>query len=163
MNVPMLPFIVVGVGGLCVGLLLAMVAGRILMPKLMIVVKPSRFGFDETVNAIQSAIQRAGWNSPGTWDMRERLVKHGQNFPHRVSLIKLCKDDYAASVLTTDRHVSCLMPCTIAVWKNDAGKVFISKMNTGLMGKLFGGNIARVMGGQVARDEQAILQGLIAD
>jgi hypothetical protein len=31
------------------------------------------------------------------------------------------------------------------------------------MAKLFGGNIARVMGGQVVKDEQAILSGIITD
>jgi hypothetical protein len=30
-------------------------------------------------------------------------------------------------------------------------------MNTGLMGKMFGGTIARVMGGKVSADEKAIL------
>ena len=37
----------------------------------------------------------------------------------------------------------------------------LSKMNTGLMGKVFGGNIARVMGGAVAEDEHEILQRVL--
>jgi hypothetical protein len=49
------------------------------------------------------------------------------------------------------------MPCTIAVYESDDGKIYISKMNTGLMGKVFGGTIARVMGGCVSRDEAKIL------
>jgi len=70
---------------------------------------------------------------------------------------------YAADVLSTDRYVSCLMPCTIAVWEDDAGRVFVSKMNTGLMGKRFGGNIARVMGDHVAAEEHAMLQRVVAN
>ena len=40
-------------------------------------------------------------------------------------------------------------------------KTYLSKMNVGLMGKMFGGNIAKVMGGSVAVDEHKILLGLL--
>lgn len=50
-----------------------------------------------------------------------------------------------------------LMPCAWGVYGKD-GKVMITGMNMGLMGKMFGGTIARVMGGSVARDEAAILE-----
>jgi hypothetical protein len=53
-----------------------------------------------------------------------------------------------------------MMPCGIAVWEDDEGGVWISRMNTGLMGKIFGGTIARVMGGMVARDESKITAGV---
>jgi hypothetical protein len=42
------------------------------------------------------------------------------------------------------------------LYKKD-GKVYIIGMNTGLMGKMFGGTITRVMGGKVSADEKAIL------
>jgi len=81
----------------------------------------------------------------------------------QVRIIQLCKSEYAKSVLMTDRYVASLMPCAIAVYEGDDGKVYVSKMNTGLMGKLFGGNIAKVMGGKVAKDEHAILEGVVAE
>jgi hypothetical protein len=36
-------------------------------------------------------------------------------------------------------------------------------MNMGLMGKLFGGNVARVIGGNVAKDESKMLEEVITD
>jgi uncharacterized protein (DUF302 family) len=96
-------------------------------------------------------------------DMNKSMAKHDVAFGPRVKLVKLCKPEYAKSVLTTDRHVSTLMPCTFAVWEGDDGKVYLSKMNMSLMAKMFGGNIAKVMGGSVARDERNILSGIIAD
>jgi hypothetical protein len=36
-------------------------------------------------------------------------------------------------------------------------------MNVGLMARIFGGNIGKVMGRPVARDEQAILSGIVKD
>jgi uncharacterized protein (DUF302 family) len=145
------------VAGLLIGAVVTGVAGWTTMPRMMIVTEQSRLGFDETISALGKAITDQGWISPGTTDMQASLAKHGQEFPHRVKIIKLCQPQYASDILTTDRHVACLMPCSIAVWEDDDGKVYISKMNTGLMGKMFGGNIAEVMGDKVARDEAVIL------
>lgn len=36
-------------------------------------------------------------------------------------------------------------------------------MNMGLMGKMFGGNIARVMGGAVSKDEARMLEHVILE
>lgn len=66
----------------------------------------------------------------------------------------------AKEVLTANPEMSTLMPCAWGVYQKD-GKVFITGMNTRLMGKLFGGTIARVMGGSVAQDEAAILKQVI--
>jgi uncharacterized protein (DUF302 family) len=151
--------IALGVG---VGVVVMAVLVWKLMPGMMIKVRRSALGFDQTVEQLQQKMEETGWNSPGVLDMQQSLAKHGQPFERRVKIIQLCQPAYAKSVLTTDRWVSCLMPCAIAVWEDDGGDVWVSKMNTGLMGKLFGGNIAKVMGGQVAKDEQAILAGIHA-
>jgi len=155
--------VVSSLAGLVLGILLAAVAVWLLMPGMMIVSKESSLSFDETVSAIEKAITDQGWISSGTTDMQLSLAKHGNEFPYQVKIIKLCHPQYAKDVLTTDRYVACLMPCSIAVWEGDDGKVYISKMNTGLMGKMFGGNIATVMGERVARDEQAILAGVLSE
>jgi len=93
--------------------------------------------------------------------MNKAMAKHGVTFKPRVKLVKLCKADYAKSVLTTDRHVSCMMPCSMAVWESDDGKVYLSEMNMGLMAKMFGGNVAKIMGGKVVHDEEQMLEGLL--
>ena len=61
-----------------------------------------------------------------------------------------------------NRHLACLMPCTIAVYEADGDRVMMSKMNTGLMGKVFGGTVARVMGSYVASDEDRMLKEIYA-
>lgn len=156
-------FWVGGVLGLVVGALLCTVVIVGAMPKMMIVTQESQLGFDETVAALEEAIPAQGWVVSTVSDMNKSMAKHGVEFGPRVKLVKLCKPEYAKSVLTTDRHVSTLMPCTMAVWEGDDGKVYLSKMNMPLMAKMFGGNIAKVMGGSVARDEHAILSGIVQD
>lgn len=149
--------------GLIAGAVLTGAAVVTAMPKMMIVTQESQLGFDETVAALEQAIPKHGWVVSTVSDMNKSMAKHGVEFAPRVKLVKLCKPEYAKSVLTTDRHVSTLMPCTLAVWEGDDGKVYLSKMNMPLMAKMFGGNIAKVMGGSVARDEHAILAGIVQD
>jgi uncharacterized protein (DUF302 family) len=132
--------------GHLVGALVGVVAGAVLcgvamvsaMPRMMIVTQESRLDFDETVAALEEAIPAHGWVISTVGDMNQSMAKHGVEFGPRVKLVKLCKPEYAKSVLTTDRHVSTLMPCTIAVWEGDDGKIYVSKMNMPLMARLFG-------------------------
>jgi uncharacterized protein (DUF302 family) len=154
-----------GLLGLLVGLLLgiALTAGAVwlLMPGLMIVEHESKLGFDETVVALEKAVKAEGWVVKSVGDMQKSLAKHGVTLPRRVKVVKLCHPQYAGSVLQTDRQMAAMMPCSIAVYEDDEGTVRVSKLNTGLMGKMFGGNVARVMGESVARDEAKMLTGIV--
>ena len=153
-----------GTVGLVVGFLLCGITVFVAMPSLMIVTRESKLGFDETVAALEKRIPEHGWVVSGgrAIDMNKAMADHGGvTFKPRVKLVKLCKAEYAKSVLTTDRHISCMMPCTMAVWETDDGKIYLSEMNMSLMAKMFGGNIAKVMGQKVVHDEEKMLEGLL--
>ena len=152
-----------GIAGLVIGFLLCGLVMFKAMPSLMIVTKESKLGFDETVAALEKRIPEHGWTVSGgkAIDMNKAMAEHGVTFKPRVKLVKLCKADYAKSVLTTDRHVSCMMPCSMAVWEGDDGKVYLSELNMALMAKMFGGNVAQIMGGKVVHDEEKMLEGLL--
>jgi uncharacterized protein (DUF302 family) len=138
-------------------------AVKMLTPDMMIVTRASTQGFDETVTALEGRIKDLGWSHSATLDMNEKMSKAGVELDRKVKVVQLCKPDYAGRILASDPNVSCLMPCAIGVWEDGEGDVHISKMNTGLMGKLFGGEVAEVMGGMVAGDEEKMLSGLAAD
>jgi uncharacterized protein (DUF302 family) len=128
----------------------------------MISVQESSLSFEETVAALEGNIAAAeGWSSPGTRDLNGMMAKHGVTFTPRVKLVEMCKAPYAARVLQHDRKVATLMPCAIAVYEDDDGRVWLSKMNLGLMGKLFGGTVGEVMGDLVAGEEKQILAPLL--
>jgi uncharacterized protein (DUF302 family) len=95
--------------------------------------------------------------------MNKAMSKHGVNMDKQVRIVELCKAPYAKDVLLTNPEVSTLMPCAWGVYKGEDGKVYIAGMNMGLMGKMFGGNIAKVMGGAVAKDEHNMLKAVIAE
>ena len=128
----------------------------------MIQVLPSPHGtVEETVAALERGIGAAeGWSSPGVRDLNGMMARHGVQFAPKVRLVEMCKARHAAEVLRTDRHVATLMPCAVAVYEDDTGRVWLSKLNLELMGPLMGGNVGRVMGGPVAKEEKAVLAAL---
>lgn len=127
----------------------------------MIQVARSPLGFDETVAALEDGAMAAdGWSTPGTRDLNAMMAKHGVQFAPRIKLVEMCKAPYAAEVLQDDRRIATLMPCAVAVYEDDEGDVWYSKMNVGLMGRIFGGTVGRVMGLGIAREEKEILASL---
>ena len=153
--------IIAGGIGVLTGIILCAIIMISVMPSMMIVTKESKLGFDETVEKLQERIIEQGWAVKGVKDISHEINNAGFSFEPKIKLINLCKPEYAKSVLTTDRHVSCLMPCTMSVWEGNDGKVYLSEMNMSLMAKLFGGNISKIMGGKVVNDEEKMLEGLL--
>lgn len=147
--------------GLLVGAWLCLVVVRALAPRLMLEVHRSLLPYQDTVRAVEKAVRDSGWVLTDSKNFTESLEKQGALLPRKVHLIKLCKPDYALEVLQQEPRVACLMPCTLAIFEDPDGLVHISKMNTRIMGKLFGGVVARVMGGPVAREERAMLDGIV--
>jgi uncharacterized protein (DUF302 family) len=155
------PLVGAGVAGVIVGVVLTALVAWQMMPGMMIIEYESRYGLDETVAKLKSAAEANGWTVPAVRNMNASLAKQGVDFPRQVRLVEVCKAEYAESVLASDRHVATLMPCAFAVFEADDGSVHISAMNTGLMGTMFGGNIAEVMGGKVGPDEHKMLAEVI--
>lgn len=152
-----------GAGGVVVGILACAIGMFTMMPSMMLSVHESRFGtVEETCAALEKAIEDGGWVSPATRNMTKSMAKHGVEFPGEVRIVELCKAEYADQVLQSNPEVLTLMPCAWGVYEGADGKVYISGMNMGLMGKMFGGTIAEVMGGFVAKDEQAMLASVVA-
>ena len=46
-----------------------------------------------------------------------------------------------------------MMPCTISVYEKAGGNTYVATMSMKLMGKMFGGLVAEVMGGGTEEEE----------
>ncbi len=142
------------------GVLLAAVI--VMMPRMMITTHESRYeDVDQTVEALKAAIHKEGWRSPGVRNISATITGEGVAFAPAIRIVELCKADYAARVLLTNPEVSTLMPCAWGVYRDKDGKVRIAGMNMGLMGRVFGGNIARVMSDKVAVEEARMLEAVV--
>ena len=147
--------------GLLVGMVGAAVLFWVLMPRLMLTVHDSRLGFDDTVAAIQSSAEAHGWKCPKVYDVQKTINGVGHDLG-RVTILSLCQPDHAFRILEEDsnKKVTAVMPCRMGVFETRDGRVRIAELNVGLMGRIFGGTIAKVMG-QVAEEEKMILASVV--
>ena len=149
--------------GLIIGILIAGVVTWLSMPRMMLVVHKSRYSsVEETCEQLKAAIEANGWRCPAIRNMNMAMKEQGVEMERQVRIVELCKANYAKDILTTNPEVSTLMPCAWGVYEGKDGNVYISGMNMGLMGKMFGGNIAKIMG-LVSKDEKRILRDIIQE
>ncbi len=145
--------------GVILGILITCLAVYLLMPSMMIRVRPSSMSLEDTVQTLCDRAEAQGWVISSISKIDESVKKHGGGDVPRVRLINFCQPNYAGEILRDEeaRHVSVFMPCTIAVYENDDGSVQVSSMNAGLLGRMMGGTISRVMGGSVSKDQKQVL------
>ncbi|MBN2508370.1 MAG: DUF302 domain-containing protein [Verrucomicrobia bacterium] len=142
--------------GLGAALCLTGVAGVLLMPRLMLREQRSPYNLLQTVQRITTNAVTQGWTVSSVVPLDESIRKHGGGQVRPVRLVNLCQAHHAATILNEDkaRIVSVMMPCTIAVYEKADGKVYVGTMNAGLLGRMFGGVVAAIMGGPVAREQR---------
>ena len=138
-----------------VGAAVVAIAGWTIMPKQMIKERKSPLGYEETIAKIQKNVVDSGWIISSTSHLDVSLKKFGKEI-EPVTLINICQPDHATAILKdeTARYISIMMPCTISVYTKDDGNTYVATMGMKLMGKMFGGLVAEVMGGAVAEEEE---------
>jgi len=147
--------------GLLSGIILTGLIGYLVVPKLMFIESKSRFEFDETAELIVGETAKANWSMPYQYDLQATMKKHGFDV-NPVKVFSVCKPDLANQILGSNHElfVSSLMPCRLAVYQKEDGKTYISRMNAGLVSKLLGNKIRKVMTLASAENEK-ILEPII--
>lgn len=142
--------------GCLTGAALFMALIYLVVPRLMFQEIRSPLGFAETVEKIQRNIAAAGvWGVVGVTEFSQNMEKHGAGTIAPMALIKFCHPHYAFNILRHDEHklLSALMPCTISVYQKGDGVTYVSRLNIGLMGRMFRGVVKETMVGKVAKDD----------
>ena len=156
--------LLVGGGGVLVGAVsVGVTAFWMMRTKMMIPVRSSRT-FEETCAAIEETVPKhEGWGFPKPpFDMYEKLAEKGQQ-PDGVNKIRqyyVCKPTVAKRVLSHSPFISAMMPCTWSVYEHADGTVWISKMNVGLMSKIFPNEVRTAMA-EVASAEKTMLAAVL--
>lgn len=145
--------------GFVSGLLLLGVVGWTSAPGMMLTETLSPYGVEETVEKIKANALAEGWVVAGVKPLHKSVKKNGGDDLPPIMLINLCQAQHASKILREEasRIVSVMMPCTISVYQKADGKTYIGTMNAGLMGKMFGGTVAQVMGDEVAAQQQSFI------
>jgi len=146
------------VAGFIGGIVLTGVIGWSMMPGMMLDEKVSPYSMEETVTKIKENALSKGWVVPSVSKLHKSVKKHGGGDVLPVMLVNLCQANHAAKMLGNDgaRVVSVFMPCTISVYQKSDGKTYISSVNAGLLGKMFGGIVSEVMA-EVSTDQESFI------
>ncbi|MFO7543588.1 MAG: DUF302 domain-containing protein [Thiobacillus sp.] len=117
------------------------------MPSMMLVTHKSNRSYDDTIVAISEAVKsKQDWRVLNVYDYQKTTEAFGAI--ERTGSVSICNPRYASRILANpaDRRVSAFMPLGIGVYEDKTGQVYVSQLNVGLMGMMFGGTIADVMG-----------------
>ncbi len=147
------------IGGFLLGIGLAVFVAWKSIGGMMFSEQVSPFSVEETTARIQQNIQAAGngWSISGLRNPAKPVEAEGGNVLP-VLLIEACSTVYSGPILKEDsvRFLSLLMPCKIAVYKKNDGKVYIGILNAGLIGELFGPLVGGIME-KVVADQKRFL------
>ncbi len=132
--------------GLITGIIIAVIAVVMIVPKQMFIVNESKLDFQATVEAIEKSAGEAKWSIPHHYDLQATLKKHGLDV-NPVHVYSICKPSLAYKILGSDeeRLVSAMMPCRLAVYEK-GGKTYVSILNSGFFSKFMSKKIKDVMG-----------------
>ena len=136
-------------GWIVVGMFLMGAIVWFTMPALMVIQHKSPRDYQATVTALQQAIAaKQDWKVPAISDFQKTINEAGHGPIDKVGSIALCNPRYASRILADpkNRKVTAFMPLAIGVYEDGKGQVYVSQLDVGLMGMMFGGTIAEVMG-----------------
>ena len=158
MNIQHLKLIMLGAVS---GILLIMLVGLVVAPHLMLHEAKSPLEFEATVEQIISNAKAGGWVVPKIYNFQKSIIKHGLEDIGRLKVITLCKANYASQLLSLDKNklISVVMPCSFAVYNKSDGDTYIASINVGIIGWIFGSDVAEIMR-SVALEDQKILDFL---
>jgi uncharacterized protein (DUF302 family) len=134
------------VGGVLIGMVIMGLVVWFTMPSLMLIKHKSNRSYDDTLSILSEDFQKKqDWHLLKITDYQESTADYGAM--ERVCSVNVCNPRYASKILNDDanRGVTAFMPLAIGVYEDKKGQVFVSQLNVGLLGMMFGGTIAKVM------------------
>ena len=140
------------VGLVLVGMVLMGLIVYFAMPLLMLIKHKSNLSYTETVTTLSETLKKKkDWQVLTVNDYQKSTADFVAL--EQVGSLTICNPRYASSILSNDRDrgVTAFMPLGLGVYEDKKGQVFVSRLNVRLLGMLFGGNIAKVMG-KVGKD-----------
>ncbi len=156
--------ILYALGGMAAGMVLMGLIVWFAMPSVMVVKHRSGQSYDKTVAALSEAIaHKQDWRVLAVNDYQKSTAAFGAL--ERVGSINVCNPRLAAKVLANDkdRGVTAFMPLGPGVYEDKQGQVSIASLNVTLLGGMFGGAIAEVMGKDAGKDLNDVIASVASD
>lgn len=154
---------IIGVGavGFVLGIIFTGIVGWNAAPGMMLLENQSKYNFEESVDRFTKAVSDQGWKLSKVHDLKKTMEKFNKEV-HQVQVFEICHPDHAYKILARDdeRVVASLMPCRVAIYEHSDGKVYTSRLNSGLMGQMMDGIIPEVMA-DASRESEEMLESIL--
>ena len=150
-------------GWVLVGMVLMGIIVWFTMPSLMLIKHKSNRGYDDTIAVLSETLKKKqDWRVLTVNDYQKSTAAFGAI--ERVGSVTICNPRYASKILANDadRGVTAFMPLGLGVYEDKKGQVFVSQLNVGLMGMMFGGTISDVMG-MAGKDLDEVVASVAAE
>ena len=134
--------------GFIAGIIFSGVVVNISSGEMMVKEFRSPYDFEKTVSVMSDRINgKEGWHVTGVIDQNQEAIMNGGYSIGNFKIIKYCSGKYSADMLIADerKKIGNMMPKTFAVYEKSDGQVYVSTMNGAVMGKIFGGEIERII------------------
>src|SRR6056297_1032576 len=141
-------YLIGGIVGLVTGAGIFAIILSLSIPGLMLMEDEVKYhDFDEAVVHFTKYVEEHGWKIPSIYGLQKSMKKFGKSDIKAVKVFELCHPDHAHKILdrNDERIASSLMPCRIAIYEKNDGKVYASRMNSSLMASFMDGVIPDVM------------------
>lgn len=128
----------------------------------MMLEKQSKYGVNETVEAIKKAAEARGWKIAGVFDAQEMMKKSGHDDAKPMKIVGMCHPALAEAVLTAQQkaQVPPSITCRYSVYQSLDGKVYVMRFNTSLMAQMSQGEIAAALA-NLAKEEDAVMAAVL--
>ena len=152
--------------GIVLGMvLLAIIISRIMQQNMITEYRSNR-SFEDTCKAVTETIEQfknEGWGLPlNEWDAYA-VFQSKQQAPEKfrkLHIFFVCNAGIASRILSHNRKIVGIMPCSWAIYELEDGTVWLAKMNVGLMSRLFSGVIRSGMKQVSEADEKMLAKVL---
>ncbi|MCK5730614.1 MAG: DUF302 domain-containing protein [Draconibacterium sp.] len=134
--------------GFIVGIVFTAVTISVSSGEMLVKEFKSPYDFDKTVTVMSDRINAApGWHVTDVIDQNKEVIANGGYEIGNFKIVKYCHGGFAAEMLEVDdrKKTGTMMPKSFAVYEKSDGQVFVSTVNGAVMGKLFGGEIERII------------------
>lgn len=120
--------------------------------------RPSKLGFNETIEALKKSGETRGWKIAGVFDAQDAMTKAGHKDAKPMKIIGMCQPRLAEAVLAAEQKAQ--MPptitCRYSVYEGLDGKVYVMRFNTSMLAQMTKGEVATALT-NLANEEDAML------
>lgn len=134
--------------GMLIGIIFSGIVINISAGEMMVKEFKSPYEFEKTIELITNRINtKAGWAVTSIIDQNKEVSKNGGSSIGNFKIIKYCHGGFSSRMLKEDdrKKIGNMMPKSFAVYEKSDGQVFVSTMNGGVIGKMFGGEIEKII------------------